>query len=50
MNPGPHEIVRTAQRSFNQGNGALFGESAGRLCSSSALFSIFRTTVREISF
>ena len=49
MNPGPHEIVRTAQRSFNQGNGALFGESAGRLCSS-ALFSIFRTTVREISF
>ena len=29
-NPGPYEIIRSVQGSFNQGNIALFGETAGR--------------------
>ena len=30
LNPGPYEILRSVQGSFNQGNAALFGETAAR--------------------
>ena len=50
LNPGPFEIVRTVQGSFNQGNVALFGEIAGRQCACNALFSFCWSVVREISF
>ena len=50
LNPGPFEIVRTVQGSFNQGNVALFGEIAGRQCACNALFSVCWSVVREISF
>ena len=38
LNPGPYEVVRTVQGSFNQGNVALFGETARRQCACNALF------------
>ena len=38
LNPGPYEVVRTVQGSLNQGNVALFGETAGRQCACNALF------------
>ena len=38
LKPGPYEILRTVQGSFNQGNIALFGETAGRQCACNALF------------
>ena len=38
LNPGPYEVVRTVQGSFNQGNVALFGETASRQCACNALF------------
>ena len=38
LNPGPYEVVRTVQGSFNQGNVALFGETANRQCACNALF------------
>ena len=50
LNPGPFKTVRTVQGSFNQGNVALFGETAGRQCACNALFSICWSVVREISF
>ena len=50
LNPGPFGIVRTAQGSSNQGNLALFGETAGRQCACNALLSICWSHVREISF
>ena len=50
LNPGPYEIVRTVQGSFNQGHVALLGETAGRQCVCKALFSICWLVVREISF
>ena len=50
LNPGPFEIVRTVQGSFNQDNVALFGEIAGRQCACNALFSFCWSVVREISF
>ena len=31
LNPGSYQIIRSIQGSFNQGNVALFGETAGRL-------------------
>ena len=49
-NPGPYEIVRTVQGSFNRGNVALFGETAGRQCASNALFLVCWSIDREISF
>ena len=30
LNPGPYEILRSVRGSFNQGNAALFGETAAR--------------------
>ena len=50
LNPGPFEIVRTVQGSFNQGNVALFRETAGRQCACNALFSVCWSVVCEISF
>ena len=50
LNPGPFEIVRTVQGSFNKGNVALLGETAGRHCACNALFSICWPVVCEISF
>ena len=40
LNPGPYELLKSVQVSFNQGNVALFGETAGRQCACNALFSI----------
>ena len=37
-NPGPYEIIRSVQGSFNQGSIALFGATAGRQCACNALF------------
>ena len=31
-NPGPYEIMRSVQGSFNQGNVVLFGETTGKKC------------------
>ena len=50
LNPGPFEMVRTVQESFNQGNVAFFGETAGRQCACNALFSTCWSFVREMSF
>ena len=50
LNPGPFEIVRPVQGSFNQGNVSLLGETAGRQCACNALFSVCWSVVREISF
>ena len=50
LNPGPYEIVRTIQGSLNQGNVALFGETAGRQWACNALFSICWSVVPKISF
>ena len=44
-NPGPYEITRSVQGSFNQGNIALLEEKAGRQCACNALFSIFWSVV-----
>ena len=49
LNPGPLEMVRTVQESFNQGNVALFGETAGRQCACNALFSTCWSVVCEMS-
>ena len=40
LNPGPYEITRSVQKTLNQGNVALFGETAGRQCACNALLSI----------
>ena len=48
LNPGPYEIIRSVQGSFNHGNVALFGETAGRQCPCNALFSICWSVVRDI--
>ena len=48
LNPGPYAIIRSIQGSFNQGNVALFGETAGRQCVCNALFSICWSVVRDI--
>ena len=37
-NPGPYEIIRSIRGTFNQGNIALFGETAGKQCACNALF------------
>ena len=48
LNPGPYEIKRSVQGSFNQDNVALFGETAGRQCACNALFLICWSVVRDI--
>ena len=48
LNPEPHEIIRSVQGSFKQGNVALFGQTAGRQCACNALFSICWSVVRDI--
>ena len=48
LNPGPYEIKRSVWGSFNQGNVALFGETAGRQCVCNALFLICWSVVRDI--
>ena len=48
LNPGPYETIRSVQGSFNHGNVALFGETAGRQCPCNALFSICWSVVRDI--
>ena len=47
LNPGPYQIIRPVQGSFNQGNVALFGETAGK-CACNALFSICWPVVRVL--
>ena len=48
LNPGPYQIIRPVQGSFNQGNVVLFGETAGRQCACNALLSICWSVVRDI--
>ena len=48
LNPGPYEVIRSVQGSFNQGNVALFGKIAGRKCACNALFSFCWSVVRDI--
>ena len=48
LNPGPYQIIRSVQESFNQGNVALFGETGDRQCACNALFSICWSVVRYI--
>ena len=48
LNPGPSEIIRSVQGSFNQGNAALFGETADRQCACNALFSNCWSVFRDI--
>ena len=35
--PGPYEVIKSVQGSFNQGNVSLFGETAGRRCACNAM-------------
>ena len=49
-NPGPYEIIRSAQGSFNQGSIALFGGTAGSQFVCNALFSICWSVVRDVYF
>ena len=49
-NPGPYEILRSVQGSFNQGSVAMFGETAGRQCACNALFVVCWSLVRKISY
>ena len=49
-NPGPYEIIRSVPGSFNQGNIALFGVTAGRQGACNALFSICWSVVRDVCF
>ena len=49
-NPGPDEIIKSVQESFNQGNIALFGGTVGRQCARDALFSICWSVVRDVCF
>ena len=49
-NPGPYEIIKSVQGSFNQGNIALFGGAAGRQCAFNALFSICSSVVLCVCF
>ena len=48
LNPGPYEVKRSVQGSFNQGNVALFGKIAGRRCACNALFSFCWSVVCDI--
>ena len=48
LNSGLYEIIRSVQGSLNQGNVALFGETAGRQCACNALFSICLSVVCDI--
>ena len=48
LTPGPYQIIRLVQGSFNQGNVALLRETAGRQCACNALFSICWSVVRDI--
>ena len=48
LNPGPYEIIKTLHGSFNQGNVALLGETAGRRYTCNALFSICWSVVCDI--
>ena len=48
LNPGPYEITRSVHGSFNQGNVALFGETACRQCACNAFFSICWSVVCDI--
>ena len=47
--PGPYEILKSVQGSFNQGNIVMFGETAGPQCACNALFSVCWSLVRKIS-
>ena len=49
-NPGPYEIIRSVQGSFNQGSIALFGATAGRQCACNALFWICCSLVCDVCF
>ena len=48
--PGPYEIIRLVQGSFNKGNIVLSGETEGGRCACNALFSICWSVVRDVCF
>ena len=49
LNPGPYEIIKSVQGSFDQVNISLFGETTGRQCACKAMFSICWSLIRKIS-
>ena len=50
LNPGPYKILKSIQGSFNQGNLALFGETADRECAFDVLFSLCWSVVRDLCY
>ena len=48
LNPGPYEIIKSVQGSFDQVNISLFGETNGRQCACKAMFSICWSLIRKI--
>ena len=42
-------MVKSVQGNFNQGNVALFGDTAGKQCACNALFSVCWSVVRKVS-
>ena len=48
LNSVPYEIIKSVQGSFNQGNVALFGETAGRQCAFNIIFLVCWSVVCDI--
>ena len=48
-NPGPYQLIKSIQGTFNQGNISLFGNTAGKQCSCIALFSLFWCHIKQVS-
>ena len=49
LNPGPYEVIKSVQGSFNQGNISMFAETAGEQCTCNATFSISWMLIMKIS-
>ena len=50
LNPGPYEVIKSVQGSFNQGNISLFRETAGRQCACNAMLSICWSLIRKLYY
>ena len=44
-----YHVLKSVQGNFNQGNVALLRDTAGKLCSCNALFSVCWSVVRKVS-
>ena len=49
LNPGPYDVIKSVQGSFNQGNVSTFGETAGHQWACNAMFKICWSLIRKIS-